>query len=334
MKDGPVHLEAAMVLLNAKSAEIEVLEAKLVAKHTKTEELSNEVDALRAALVTASSGPVPRQSNVGLELTEARQALDQEKATWTTERDTLLAMIEDLKRAKQSAQDDCDFFRKQYGQASAFVSSVRKENVELEERAQTAEERAKSGVELVKATFMQRVQWLEDDARTWRTTAQHLVEMDKRTRGEELRKRAGEAPELRKKCDDLEEKNEALCERLEELEDELDGKIRDEQAKKMLEEELLHARREDELVRQMELERWRTETLRLNVELNEMRMEMEMMRADAGNGKQASLGDHELVYRCQWRPEGSSDACEGLFLSVEVCLAIPMSCTRRSNHDF
>ena len=319
-----------MALLNAKSVEIAKLEAMLLAEQTKTEALSNEVNTLQAAFITPSSAPGLRESNLELELTEARQALAREKEGWNTERTTLLATIEDLKRSKQSTMNDLDFFREQYGQASSFVSSVRKENVELEERVRIAEEQAKTGVELVKATFVQRVQWLEDDARAWRSTAQHLVEMDKRTKGEDLRKRAGEAPELRKKCEDFAEKNEVLTERLEELEDELDAKIHDEQTKKVLEERLLQARNEDDLARQVELESWRNETLRLNVELNQMKAALEMVK-DAGSGKaaftQVDPSDHDLVYRCQWRAEGSSDACEGLFLSVEVCCDIYISST-------
>ena len=275
------------------------------------------------ALLNAKSGEIVK---LELELVEARQAVAQEKEEWNAERTALLATIDSLRRSQKSTQSDLDFFREQYGQASSFVSSVRKENVELEERARIAEEQAKSGVELVKATFVQRVQWLEDDARTWRTTAQHLIEMDRRTKGEDLRKRAGEAPELRKECENLEEKNEVLTERIEELEDELDARIRDEQTKRAEEEEHLQARDEDKLARQMELESWRNETLRLNVELNQMKAELEMAKADAGSGKAAfapaSLGDHDLVYRCQWRPEGSSEVCEGLFLSVEVCYDI------------
>lgn len=254
---------------------------------------------------------------------EDRQGLVQEKADWVVERSVLVASIEELKRSIQSAQGDRDFFREQYGQASAFVSSVRKENVELEERARTAEEQAKTGVEIVKATFVQRVQWLEDDARTWRTTAQYLIEMDKRTKGEELRKRAAEAPELRKKCNDLEEKNEVLGERLYELEEELDRKVQEEEAKRMSEEQLQQAKMEDEVLGQVELKNWRNETLRLNLALNEMKAELDRLKADAGTGKATdSLSDHEMVYRCQWRSEESNDACEGLFLSVEVCLNV------------
>jgi predicted metal-dependent hydrolase len=184
------------------------------------------------------------------------------------------------------------------------------------------------------------VQWLEDDART---TAQYLIEMDKRTKGEELRKRAPEAPELRKKCDDFEEKNEVLRERLEELEDELDRKgcgeeVREEGAKRVSEEQLQQAKMEDELLRQVELENWRNETLRLNLALNEIQAELGKLKADVGireaAGAQGSLSDHEMVYRCQWRPEGSNYACEGLFLSVEVCLEIYFHVHNRYNPDF
>jgi len=319
-----------MALLNAKSLEISKLDAMLVAEQAKTEALSIEMDVLQAELVTARNGPRPPEAHLGLELTEARKALVQEGADWEAERNTMLASIEELKRAKENAQNDRDFFRDQYGQASAFVSSVRKENDELEARAKTAEGQAKTGVEMVKATFVQRVRWLEDDARTWRQTAQHLMEMDKRTRGEELRKRAGEAPELRKKCDDLEERNELLCERLEELEGELDAKVRQEGVKE-LEEQLVQSRNE-EGAWQMELESWRNETLRLNVELNEMKAELERVKADVGGGKEASPGDYGMVYRCQWRPEGSNDACEGLFLNIEVCFAISTMFHEDSDH--
>jgi hypothetical protein len=326
--DGPAHLEAAMALLNAKSLEISKLDAMLLAEQAKTQALSREADALRAALVTSSSGPRHQESALELELTEARQISAQEKAAWETERNSLLASIDELKRGKQSAQADCDFFRDQYGQASAFVSSVRKENVELEAQVKRAEGQAKTGVEMIKATFVQRVQWLEDDAQTWRRTAQHLIEMDKRTKGEELRRRAAEAPELRKKCDDLETKNKVLSERIEDLEDEFDAKVHEEEVKRVREERLQIARAEDELMRQVELDNWRGETLRLNVELNQVKAELERVRADANvdarSGKaadvQASPHDEEMVYRCQWRPDGS--ICEGLFLSVEVRFAI------------
>jgi hypothetical protein len=325
-----------MALLNAKSLEISKLDATLLAEQAKTQALSKEVDALQTALQTAlvasSSGSRPRESILELELTEARQALVQEKTVWETERNSMVTSIEELKRGQQSAQADRDFFRDQYGQASAFVSSVRKENVELEAQAKRAEEQAKTGVEMIKATFVQRVQWLEEDAQTWRRTAQHLMEMDKRTKGEELRRRAAEAPELRKKCDDLEGKNEVLSERLEDLEDEFDAKVRDEEIKRVEEERLQSARIENESLRQVELDNWRSETLRLNVELNEVKAELERVRArvdaDVGArsakaaGVQASFDDEDIVYRCQWRPEGSNDACEGLFLSVEVCFAI------------
>jgi hypothetical protein len=86
---------------------------------------------------------------------EDRQGLVQEKANWAMEHNVLVASIEELKCSNQSAQNDRDFFREQYEQASTFVSSVRKENVELEERTRTAEEQAKTGVEMIKATFVQ-----------------------------------------------------------------------------------------------------------------------------------------------------------------------------------
>lgn len=91
----------------------------------------------------------------------------EEKARWDTERATLQEKQEALLRsvdeltlkvnsmatAKASAENDRDFFREQYAQASGFVGSVREENMEISKRVKIAEGQAQAGVAAIKAFF-------------------------------------------------------------------------------------------------------------------------------------------------------------------------------------
>lgn len=283
-----------MALLNTKSQEIAKLDALLVAEQAKSETLSQEVEALRASLVSATSEPRSKETELELELYEARSLLAQEKSAWDAERSKMTASVEALTRDKASAQTDHEFFRDQYMRASGFVSSVRLENEELESRTRIAEEQTKVGVAMIKATFEKRVEKLEEDAKHWRTIAIFIMEKDQRT-NDEIRRRAGEEPEIRARYKDLEEQYESINEQVSDLENDLEKK------------ETMILRLETEM------EVWKKEVTRLNIELNDALTKYE--RSSKG---EESQGDHEMVYRCQWRPEGGNDPCEGLFVSVEV----------------
>jgi chromosome segregation ATPase len=295
--EGPEHLGAAMTLLNAKSQEIAKLDTLLAAEQAKSGGLSQEVESLRAALVAATSEPRSEEVDLELQLSEARALVVQEKAAWDAERSKLTSSVETLTREKADAQKNGDFFREQYGKASGFVSSVRRENDELENRTRIAEEQTTTGVALVKATFQKHIEKLEEDAKKWRVMAMFVIEKDQRT-NDDIRRRAAEEPELRARCESLEEHIDALDDQTSNLESELE--------------------RKETTVQQLEKEvsAYKKEITRLNIELNEAQSKFERS-SKAGEGSQS---DHEMLYRCQWRPEGGNDPCEGLFVSVEVRL--------------
>ncbi|RDB16449.1 hypothetical protein Hypma_002839 [Hypsizygus marmoreus] len=303
-KDGPEHLGAAMTLLNVKSQEISRLDGLLVAEQAKTAALTQEIEALKAALEVANSVPRSRGTELEfeLQLTEARSQLAQERSAWEDERTKLTASITAVTQRKDGAEKDLEFFREQYGKASSFVSSVRDENTELEKQAQIATDQAKTGVEMVKATFQARVKSLEDDVKSWKKLALFVMEKDVRTNND-VRKRAAEQPELlaqceelAARCDELEDENRRLLAQVASLEDDLEG--REGYGRDM----------------EVEVEGWKRETMRLNVELNLVKTRLESMEKSI---EEESARDIEMVYRCQWRPEGANDACEGLFMNVE-----------------
>ncbi|KAF9466005.1 hypothetical protein BDZ94DRAFT_1252777 [Collybia nuda] len=287
------HLGAAMALLNTKSQEIAKLDTLLVAEQTKNETLSREMEALKTALIAATNKPQPKGTELESELSEARSLLVQERSAWDRERSKMSASVEALTREKASVQSDLEFFREQYARASGFVSSVRRENEELKERARIAEERATAGVAMVKATFEKRVDNLEGNTKNWSRIAMFMMEKDQRT-NDDIRRRAGEEPELRARFVELEGRYESMSEELIDLVERLDQK--------------------DQIGERLkaEVDILKNEITRLNVELNDAQTKYE--RSSKGEGSQ---NEHEMIYRCQWRPEGGNDPCEGLFVSVE-----------------
>ncbi|KAJ7584078.1 hypothetical protein C8J56DRAFT_731666, partial [Mycena floridula] len=104
---------------------------------------------------------------------------------------------------KAEALKTTDAFQEQYQRASAFATSIRAENTELEKRVKIAEGQVNDGLEMVRQTFELRVKALEMDVKSWRTTATFLIEKDKRT--DMVRERAAQEPELRARCENLKE---------------------------------------------------------------------------------------------------------------------------------
>ncbi len=119
--------------------------------------------------------------------------------------------------------------------ASGYVTTVRSENAELEKRAQIAEKQATEGVALVRATFTERIRFLEEDVKSWRQMADFAVAKDSRM-NDDIRRRAAEAPELQYR-------NEKLKEEIEELNTHI-GELNSELAKKDEEIAELHIRLE------------------------------------------------------------------------------------------
>ncbi|KAM6494626.1 hypothetical protein JOM56_009249 [Amanita muscaria] len=205
------------------------------------------------------------------------------KAEWEVERASLTALAETTAKAKEDAIKESNFFREQYGRASAFVTSVRDENVELEKRAKIAEDQAKSGVAMVKVTFESRIKELEQHVEKWQMMATFLIQKDQRTDNDELRRRAAEEPELRERCKTQEEDIFALNSEIIQLEDEL--KLRD----KLVED-------------------WKQDADRLAEQLNDCKAEVDRLTRAAA--------ENEMVYRCLWRLE-TDKPCEEVFPSAE-----------------
>ncbi|KAF9560821.1 hypothetical protein CPC08DRAFT_636211, partial [Agrocybe pediades] len=218
---------------------------------------------------------------------------------WEMERSKMQAQLDAAEKAKVDAAKDRDFFREQYAQASGFVSSVRDENKDLEKRIKIAEEQASTGVALVKSTFQARIAELDKDVASWRMMAEFLVEKDKRTGNDDLRRRAAEQPELKRLCRDQAERLGQAQTQLEELHEALEDK--------------------DETLTNVETElaQWKTETARLNVELNEALTKLDKIgRSDISADESMDGNGHEFVYCCQWRTEDG--ACREVFSTISV----------------
>ncbi|KAK0429811.1 hypothetical protein EV421DRAFT_507321 [Armillaria borealis] len=201
-------LARALKVLNAKSEEIVNLDRLLVAEREKNELLQKQT-----AVQVPDEQPERDQATIRL----------------------LTVSLEDANKAKLAAEKDRDFVREQYMNASGYVTTVRNENTELEKRAQIAEKQATEGVALVRATFTERIRFLEEDVKSWRQMADFAVAKDSRM-NDDIRRRAAEAPELQYR-------NEKLKEEIEELNTHI-GELNSELAKKDEEIAELHTRLE------------------------------------------------------------------------------------------
>ncbi|KAF8960771.1 hypothetical protein BDZ97DRAFT_1281923 [Flammula alnicola] len=227
-------------------------------------------------------------------------AIQSMKTKWETEKAQLVEKVESANRGKADAEKDREFFREQYAKASGYVSSVRDENKDLEKRVKIAEDQTQSGLSLVKATFELRVKTLEDDLKAWRKMAEFLIEKDRRSNNDDIRRRAAEEPELRAQC---ERQAIALAqgeEHLNALEAELEEKT--------------HAWNDSEV----ELQRWRNETTRLHVELNEAMTKLDRIgRGGDYDDESADMSGngHEFVYSCKWRTD-HNESCREVFSTI------------------
>jgi chromosome segregation ATPase len=291
-----------MHLLNTKSEEISRLEDQLSAEQRKNKDLVQQLSALQQHLTEPTNATPSATKALEQELAEVRAQLALQTASYEIDRAALVLDIETATLGKESAEKDRDFFREQYGMASSFVSSVRDENTELEKQIKIATDQAQSGVSLIKTTFELRIKSLEMDVKSWRRMAEFLVEKDRRT-NDDIRRRAADEPELRARCDRLESALECTSDRLLQLEADLEEK-----QKMLLEEQALG-------------KRWHEMKVMLKLELNEAMTKLERIgKAGISEGDESAHPDgHEFVYRCQWRPDDLSDACEAVFLNISVC---------------
>lgn len=293
-----------MHLLNTKSEEISRLENQLSAERRTNDDLLHQISALRRQITESTNNTA--SATTTQELAEVRSQLALQTESWENERATLTLDIETAIKGKVSAEQDRDFFREQYAIASGFVSSVRDENAELEKQIKIATDQAHSGVSLIKTTFELRTKSLEEDVRAWRRIAEFLMEKDHRT-NDDIRRRAAEEPELRARSDRQEGALEDFGESLLQLEKDLDEK----------EKQLVEAEKARKGLQEM--------TVRLNLDLNEAKTKLEKVGIGGGTPilKNPPSNSHELAYRCHWRSDDSSVACEAVFLNILVCFQIP-----------
>lgn len=279
----PLHsLMDAMNLLNVKSEEIKRLEANLDKEHHKNAALTLTMKDLEDALASAQElAQLP--SSDAIALAEIRTQRLQEQTSWEAERATYVTSLESAMRSKTSAESDRDFFRDQYAQASSYVSTVRGENVELEQRALVAEGKAKDGVGMIKTMFEGQVKSLLGDLAQWKGLAELLQEKDRRT-GDEIRRKAAEEPELRAKYAESQREIEKL------------------------KAEVLELSRERNILK-----------LKLSNFKDQVERTIKGNETVLTNGDDTNYGD-ELVYRCLWRSGGDSEPCLTVFTTSEVCL--------------
>ncbi|KAI6026646.1 hypothetical protein BKA83DRAFT_4246075 [Pisolithus microcarpus] len=138
-----------------------------------------------------------------------RKRLIEERDLLSEKVSQLSTSVDQLTAAKESAETDRDFFREQYARASGFVSSIRTENAELEERVKIAEGQAGEGVAKIKQLFETKVKALQDDIHRWKTLAEILQEKDSRT-NDDVRTRAAQTMELESLCRTLLRNNDSL----------------------------------------------------------------------------------------------------------------------------
>ncbi|KAI5994813.1 hypothetical protein EDD15DRAFT_765449 [Pisolithus albus] len=138
-----------------------------------------------------------------------RKMLIEERDLLSEKVSQLSTSIDQLTAAKESAETDRNFFREQYMRASGFVSSIRTENAELEERVRIAEGQAGEGVAKIKQLFETKVKALQDDVHRWKTLAEILQEKDSRT-NDDVRTRAAQTMELESLCRTLLRNNDSL----------------------------------------------------------------------------------------------------------------------------
>ncbi|KAJ3575404.1 hypothetical protein NP233_g1108 [Leucocoprinus birnbaumii] len=168
------HLDSAMNLLNKKSEEITRLESLLANARSVIE---------------------------GFE-TETTNRIE-EKSKLIEENTSLQQTLQTLRSRAEFAEKSAEIFREQYARVSGYAEDLQSENKELSERAEIAENQANNGLAGIKMMYEMRVKKLQEEAEYQKSVTLFLIEQGKRTQDEEIRRRAGEYPELERQCEEL-----------------------------------------------------------------------------------------------------------------------------------
>lgn len=274
------HLGAALTLLNEKSEEILKLEAALANERASRESATKELQSELAVANEKSDAVIVALQQQLAEMRERVAARDEEITK-------LSASVDSLTRSKKSAEEDLNFIREQYMQASGYVSTVRAENDELEKRAKLASSQATQGVAMIRQTLEGRCKALETEILKWKDSCKLLLDKDLRT-GDDIRRRAAEEPELRARCAELEEEYEIASQDYEARRKELEA----------------------------EVTRWKAKALSLSAELEETKEKL------PDNYSAEQQDSQTFVYRCIW---GRDDACNDEFANAKVCMILSLS---------
>lgn len=278
--------------------QISSLQTQVQEKQLEIDSLRQDLDSLREQLRSSEDQKAFLEADGQRQIAELKSQWVDEKSTWESDRTLLAAQISAYEKSRIQAEKDREFIREQYANASAYVTLVREENKELEERATIAEEQSKTSVEFIKTTFGSQVAKLQDEAKAWRRMAEFVMEKDIRT-NDDIRRRAAEEPELRMLCVRQRKKAQAKIDGL--------------QADLLEKSNLYNASTE-------ELEHWKRENARLQSDLNEASIKLDRI---GRSGDANTEGDgHEFVYRCLWRVETDNTqiGCPEVFPTMRVRL--------------
>lgn len=142
----------------------------------------------------------------------------QPKESWEITLEQLRRTNEELQRRKVDAEKDREFFRELYNKASSHVSEVAKENNSLNERVERLETQLREGLVMVRATYESQIKNLEDESEKWKGLYEILQARDRKTEGDEIRRKAACEAELRRENEKLREQLEYLREDYENME--------------------------------------------------------------------------------------------------------------------
>lgn len=297
--------------MEAKKTQVERLESDLASLKLQNSVLERQQKHGEAAIVELEELKVrlavkaEHESVVRLAQTEldAQVVRERDEALASADVNSVLLakMKEQLARAEAerdaaiSARDMADrsqdYLREQYAQSEGSNVVLREEKAELEKELEIVKERVEEGVRLVRSTFELRIKDLEWDAKSWRDTAMFLQEKDRRSNSEDILRRAGEAPELAKKVEQLKEQLNRY--RLD------------------MDDMAAHLAEKD-----MELRELGEEKERLIESLREQEGQQQQPNPDSQSSPPQEL---DVVYRCEWRDMGSDNACGRVCKDPEVC---------------
>lgn len=272
--------------------------------------LQAENELLSTKQLSNGSASAPDETELQAEAT----ALRQEKEGWVTERESLAAEIKLLKISKEDLEDDRNFFRLQYGTASAFTGQLQQENQELQLRATVAEKQVTAGVGLIRITYEVRVQKLEDELNKAKGIVKVLTDKDRLT-NDDLRRRAALEPALNATIDKLREESKSLQEGLNNVVKHRNDLLV-EKAEMRFEADNLRA---EYAPTRDEVRSLRVELARFAARERSIMKEIHAIPDDPdAEGELEDPGEEE-VFICAWAMNDRADRCGELLSSRQVC---------------